>query len=55
MNSGYGYARPEEDEEEGNRQAYDDYFNDAGAGEEATGMDDVYNENLGEDFEVMKI
>lgn len=53
MNSNFAYARPvEEDEEEGNRQAYDDYFNDTHVDEGVTAMEDIYNENLGEDFEV---
>ena len=50
MNSNYAYGRPEEDEED--RQAYDDYFNDAAAAKDINAMEDIYNENLGEDFEV---
>ena len=52
MNSNYAYARPEEDEEVGDQQAYDDYFNDAAAAKDINAMEDIYNENLGEDFEV---
>ena len=55
MNSNFVYARPDEDDEvDGDRQAYDDYFNDANDHTEkgVQAMEDVYNENLGEDFEV---